>query len=76
MLLKPIKNAAAYRVVLPAAALLEDRLATRPFTEPRPTDQSALAKRFGGGGHRNAAGFKTTFDKLKFNDQRVLEVLP
>lgn len=42
MLLKPIENAAAYRVVLPAAALLEDHLATRPFTEPRPTDQSAL----------------------------------
>lgn len=42
MLLKPIKNAAAYRVVLPAAALLEDHLATRPFTEPRPTDQSSL----------------------------------
>ena len=39
-------------------------------------DVSALAKRFGGGGHRNAAGFKTTFDKLKFNDQGVLEVLP
>ena len=39
-------------------------------------DVSALAKRFGGGGHRNAAGFKTTFDKLKFNDQGALEVLP
>ena len=29
-------------------------------------DVSALAKRYGGGGHRNAAGFKTTLDKLKF----------
>ena len=38
-------------------------------------DVSALAKQFGGGGHRNAAGFETTFDKLKFNDQGVLEVL-
>lgn len=38
-------------------------------------DVSALAKQFGGGGHRNAAGFKTTFDRLKFNDQGVLEVL-
>jgi oligoribonuclease NrnB/cAMP/cGMP phosphodiesterase (DHH superfamily) len=29
-------------------------------------DVSALAKRYGGGGHRNAAGFKTTMDKLQF----------
>lgn len=35
-------------------------------------DVSILAKQFGGGGHRNAAGFKTTFDRLKFNDQCVL----
>ena len=29
-------------------------------------DVSAIAKRYGGGGHRNAAGFKTTMDKLRF----------
>ena len=42
MLLKPIKSASAYRVVLPAAALLEDHLAKCPFVEPLPTDQSSL----------------------------------
>ena len=31
-------------------------------------DVSALAKQFGGGGHRNAAGFKVPFDKLYFKD--------
>lgn len=38
-------------------------------------DVSAIAKVYGGGGHKNAAGFKITFDKLKFNDQGELEVL-
>lgn len=28
-------------------------------------DVSAIAKCYGGGGHRNAAGFRTTFDELK-----------
>jgi len=28
-------------------------------------DVSAIAKRYGGGGHRNAAGFRTMFDELK-----------
>ena len=37
-------------------------------------DVSVIAKAFGGGGHRNAAGFKTSFDKLKFNNLGELEV--
>lgn len=31
-------------------------------------DVSAIAKTFGGGGHRNAAGFEVSFDRLKFID--------
>ena len=31
-------------------------------------DVSAIAKTFGGGGHRNAAGFEVAFDRLKFID--------
>lgn len=31
-------------------------------------DVSAIAKTFGGGGHRNAAGFKVPFDKLYFEN--------
>ena len=31
-------------------------------------DVSAIAKAFGGGGHRNAAGFEVAFDRLKFID--------
>ncbi len=30
-------------------------------------DVSSIAKAYGGGGHRNAAGFKTTLDKLYFS---------
>lgn len=37
-------------------------------------DVSAIAKQFGGGGHKNAAGFKTTFDKLLVNELGELEV--
>ncbi len=38
-------------------------------------DVSAIAKQFGGGGHRNAAGLKTTFDKLHFNEKGGLEIM-
>lgn len=31
-------------------------------------DVSAIAKAYGGGGHRNAAGFKTTWNKIRFSD--------
>ena len=31
-------------------------------------DVSAIAKTFGGGGHRNAAGFEVALDRLKFID--------
>ena len=31
-------------------------------------DVSAIAKTFGGGGHRNAAGFEVAFDRLKLID--------
>ena len=37
-------------------------------------DVSVIAKAFGGGGHKNAAGFKTTFDKLDFNVAGELQV--
>ena len=37
-------------------------------------DVSAIAKAYGGGGHKNAAGFKTTFDKLGYNGDGELEV--
>ena len=37
-------------------------------------DVSAIAKTFGGGGHRNAAGFEVSFDRLKFIEG-VLHVL-
>lgn len=38
-------------------------------------DVSRIAKSFGGGGHKNAAGFKTTFDKLRFNELGELEIV-
>ena len=31
-------------------------------------DVSAIAKAYGGGGHRNAAGFKTSWDKIRFGE--------
>lgn len=37
-------------------------------------DVSAIAKAFGGGGHKNAAGFKTTLDKLAHNAAGGLEI--
>ena len=37
-------------------------------------DVSVIAKAFGGGGHKNAAGFKTTFDKLGYNGDGELEI--
>ena len=37
-------------------------------------DVSAIAKAYGGGGHKNAAGFKTTFDKLGYNGDGELEI--
>ena len=37
-------------------------------------DVSAIAKAYGGGGHKNAAGFKTTLDKLDFNAAGELQV--
>lgn len=42
MVLKPIKNALAYRLVLPAAPLLEQHLEAHPFTDPSPADQSSI----------------------------------
>lgn len=38
-------------------------------------DVSDIAKQFGGGGHKNAAGFKTTLHQLRFNDAGRLEIL-
>lgn len=35
-------------------------------------DVSAIAKRFGGGGHRNAAGFRTTLDRLMFAGEALI----
>ena len=37
-------------------------------------DVSVIAKAYGGGGHKNAAGFKTTFDKLGYNGEDELEI--
>ena len=37
-------------------------------------DVSVIAKAFGGGGHKNAAGFKTAFDKLGYNGDGELEI--
>lgn len=31
-------------------------------------DYDAIAKAYGGGGHRNAAGFKTSWDKIRFGE--------
>ena len=36
-------------------------------------DVSRLAKAFGGGGHKNAAGFKTTWDKIVFGEQMEIQ---
>ena len=37
-------------------------------------DVSVIAKAYGGGGHKNAAGFKTSFDKLGYNGDGELEI--
>jgi oligoribonuclease NrnB/cAMP/cGMP phosphodiesterase (DHH superfamily) len=37
-------------------------------------DVSAIAKQFGGGGHKNAAGFKTHFEKLSFEENNIITI--
>lgn len=47
-------------------ALRNDGMANVSLRSVGDYDVSAIAKTFGGGGHRNAAGFEVAFDRLKF----------